>query len=452
MKIEKVVVKTQFIKLLLALIVNLMVLKVSAQTSESLKTKFDFSGLDENSQNITVPEINEIPRVTPGEEVPPSARKNTVFIIQTEAHKVEGDSYIILTDHTERDYLRALKKLAKYRKGEIIRTPDLALLYKNEIEIERIAKELKDKNVKYIAIAPRIESYTENMVLCAYELLCNLDEDPYLDAFPGILLSNNATSFSNLIERTIHYVPMDRSTLKPMAAAMIPTLTELRSLQKNAIVHNLFTQFDYDIPLLNIYKETAKEAPGLTGLNNFRMDFAGKQFVKKLPTPVEEALQNSSMLVLHGHGTPGASCGLDIDAIPNKLETSIILCGSCFSASSQTSDISPIKVSPDGYEITPRMSFALRAIDNGATVVFGHMRLNNGFPRLFPVLETFIQGRTVGEAYQEIINASIKAGSFNGKDLVVREKPENPKKLEQNGLLYVLLGDPALQPIVDLRQ
>ena len=109
-----------------------------------------------------------------------------------------------------------------------------------------------------------------------------------------------------------------------------------------------------------------------------------------------------------------------------------------------------MKISPDGFPVVPRKAFALEAIDNGAVVVFGHMRLNSGFPRLMPVLETFLQGRTVGEAYQELINEDLLRGKFNPDQLAVREKTENPGRIKQNVLLYILFGDPALQPFEKL--
>ncbi len=438
--------------ILLIIISSLLCHNLFAQDAWVLKkTDFDFSKSNGiNSSQISIPEIGDITRVNPGEPIPRSGIRNTTFIVQPGIHEVDGSGYVIVTDHTDDEYLSSLKLLKEYRNAKIIKTSNLALLYKQPKECECLRKELIKQKVKYIALAPRMESYTENMILGFYELICNLDDDPLLDAYPGILLSSSASGFKKLIDRTVTYSSLKQSELKPMACSMVPNNKELRSLQKNGILHNMFIEYNYDIPMLNIYSEAATKAPELSDSKAFRLDFKRRKFVKKLPQEIMDTLQHSSLLILHGHGLPGVSCGLDIDAIPEKLNTDIVLMGSCFSASSQTSDISPVKLSPDGYKVIPRKSFAIQTIDNGATVVFGHMRLNNGFPRLFPVLETFMDGRTVGEAYQEIINASIIEGKFDSKKLVLRTKPENPKRIKQNSLLYVLFGDPALSPIEKL--
>jgi hypothetical protein len=412
--------------------------------SETVKTRFEFKN-EATKQEIDIPEVGEINRFKPG--VKPTKREsgNTCFVMQPETHKVDGNEYVILTDHTDKEYLSSLKLLAKHREGKIIETTNLASLYLQAEEVERIKRELKD--VKYIALAPRMESYTENMLLGFYKLICNLDNDPDLDAYPGVLLASGANEFEELIERTINYTAIQQSDFSLMACCMVPNNKELRSLQKNGILHNMFLHYGLDIPMLNVYEENATEAPDLVDSKAYRMEFKRKKFIKEFPKDVEDTFKNSSMLIFHGHGLPGASCGIANEAIPEKIETDIVLLGSCFSASTQTSDITPVKISPDGYKVVPKKSFAIDLIDKGATVVMGHMRLNAGFPRLFPVLETFMDGRTVGEAYQELVNTSIVSGNFNTSGLALRSKPENPRRVKQNGLLYILFGDPALRPL-----
>jgi hypothetical protein len=83
---------------------------------------------------------------------------------------------------------------------------------------------------------------------------------------------------------------------------------------------------------------------------------------------------------------------------------------------------------------------------SGTAAVFGHMRLNQGFPYLFPVLETWMEGRTVGEAYQELINAIIDKNQFKSGGFFLHDIPENARRIPQNILLYVIYGDPASQP------
>lgn len=419
-----------------------------AQTNDTEKTRFEFKSTGTKNK-INLPEVDEILRVKPGERVSPAGMRNTCFVMQPTRHEVDGDSYVILTDHTDKKYLDPLEKLAKFRKGTILKTSNLALLYSGNNEAERIKTELKRLKVKYLALAPRPDSYTENMLLGFYEIICNLDDDPQLDVYPGVLLASGAREFRALINRSVKYATLQQSELSPMACCMVPNNKEFRSLQKNGILHNMFLQYGFDIPMLNVYGQNANEAPDLVDSQVYRLEFQRKHFIQELPAGVEETFKKSSMLIFHGHGLPGASCGLSIEAIPDKLETDIVLMGSCFSASSQNSDITPVKISPDGYQVIPKKSMAIEFIDKGASVVLGHMRLNSGFPRLYPVLESFMAGRTVGESYQELVNVSLAVGKFDTKNLALRSKPES-SRLRQNGLLYILFGDPALQPINSL--
>ncbi len=42
--------------------------------------------------------------------------------------------------------------------------------------------------------------------------------------------------------------------------------------------------------------------------------------------------------------------------------------------------------------MTNEDAFVLRAIDSGAVAAFGHMRLSQGFPHLYTVLESWTRG------------------------------------------------------------
>ena len=413
-----------------------------------LKTHLVFpSDWASDAPRLTIPDVDAIERVEQGGRPSQEALRNTEYILQTEPHMVNGEAYVILTDHVDEDYTKAIEKLEKFRNATIIKTPDLRKLYQDEDEQQRIHKELVNLKTKYVAIAPRLESYSENMILGVYELLCNLDEDPLLDAYPGLLMASDAQKFDALIDRTIAYKPISKEAFTPAAICMIPNKKELRSLQKNGIIHNMFADYGYDAPMLNIYNQNAVGGPVLSGDKSYNINMVPKEFVKKIPDSMCGEFMDASLWVLHGHGLPGASCGLDIDAISAPLASKVIMCGSCFSASTQNPDFEELKISPDGLPVIPRKSFVLQAIDNGAAVVYGHMRLNSGFPRLMPVLETFVQGGTVGEAYQELINGDLLKGEFDPHKLALREKPENTRRIKQNILLYVLFGDPALQPI-----
>jgi hypothetical protein len=109
------------------------------------------------------------------------------------------------------------------------------------------------------------------------------------------------------------------------------------------------------------------------------------------------------------------------------------------------SDFPHMTSAPGGYKVDQRPAFAARYIERGATVFFGHMRLSSGFPHLYPVLEKWMSGATVGEAYQQLINAIIDMRGFRSGSYVVKQ-PSDQRRLPQNALLYVIFGDPAIVP------
>jgi hypothetical protein len=87
-------------------------------------------------------------------------------------------NYVILTDHTEPGYLVPLQRLAQHRDGVVLRVEDLALLYKDPNEMTEVRTQLEDAKVRHLAIAPRMETYRENMLLGVWELISTIDDDP----------------------------------------------------------------------------------------------------------------------------------------------------------------------------------------------------------------------------------------------------------------------------------
>jgi hypothetical protein len=181
---------------------------------------------------------------------------------------------------------------------------------------------------------------------------------------------------------------------------------------------------------------------------------APRQFITQLPPPAKQALDEASLLLMFGHGAPGMTCSLDVGVFHDvRMENKVVLCGSCFSAYPLHSDFPPMPSGPDGSAIrNERERFAMRALENGAVVVYAHMRLNGGFPDLFPVLEGWMNGLTVGEAYQRLLNAVIDVNGFAPGDFVLRDEDADrqPAVMRRNALLLVVIGDPALQPMVSI--
>ncbi len=139
------------------------------------------------------------------------------------------------------------------------------------------------------------------------------------------------------------------------------------------------------------------------------------------------------------------SCSVDVDGLPTNMRGKLLLTGSCFSAVPWQSDLPKLREAPGGYQVQQRDAFVLRAIDRGAVVAFGHQRLSSGFPHLYPILESWQQGQTVGQSYQQLLNALIALTQLQPQDFVIRDVKQ--RRIPQNRLLYVLIGDPALQPL-----
>jgi hypothetical protein len=431
-------------------VLTLLLLLLTTTQIKSEYTKFIYpDNWNSNFPKLQVQSIDKIKSCNLGERLGQYYRKNSEYIIKTTNHQVNGKSYVIITDHSELDYLNSVEKLAKFRNAKIIKLKNLSTIFDNAKEFESTLTELKNYNPKYVAIIPKVESYNENMLLGMFELLCNFDDDKEIDVYPGVLMGSTPKQFNLFVENIINYKQLDKSHLNPLLGCMVPNNRELRSLQKNGIIHNYLEDLKIKSQILNIYNTKAKNGAELSGDFVYKMDMAPKKFIKN-PTPkAKELYEQSNMYIFHGHGLPGISCGLDAEGLPKSMSNKIVLCGSCFSASTQNSNLKPNRLSPDGYEIIPRKSFALEAIEKGATMVYGHMRLNQGFPLLFPVLNNLLDGKSIGQTYQELINSILKTGRFDVKKLAIREKPKNPRRVAQNQLLYVIFGDPALVPILN---
>lgn len=402
------------------------------------------------AQPFTIPDVESLTRVGKGTRLSRAVASNSQFILKTEPHDVAGESYVVLTDHTEPSYLVALDRFVSHHHARLARVDDLAVLHKNTAEFDRIRRLLKD--AKYVAIAPRLESFRENMVLTMWELLSTLDEDPQLDSFPGFLVASNADSFTALIDQSINHKPVAANKLKPMAINQVQNSRETRSLQKSGILRKYFGNANITTPIVAIYGQQADAAPRLTGGQTWNLKVKSrKQFVKSFDQPINKALAESNLIVMHGHGIPGMSCSMDVDAVPKNCRGKVLLSGSCFSANPVQSDIAKMGQAPGGYAVQPRDAFIVRAIDNGAIVAFGHQRLSSGFPHLFPVLESWTAGQTVGQAYQQLINALIDQKGTTSGDFILSDEQRATKRPPQQRLLYVVIGDPSLQPFERLK-
>ena len=404
------------------------------------------------AQQFRIPEVGELPRIDRNSPRPASeVLRNSAFILRLKAHAPMGRGYLILTDHSAEGYLEPLRQLARHRKATLIKLADLAAVHQPDT-LRKLRTRLAELKPKYVALVPRMESYRENMLLGMWELLTTLDDDPFLDVFPGILLASSPARFKALIERTVNYRRITNKDLRPFAISQVPSNAETRSLQKAGILRKIFAGHGIETPTLAIYTPRATEAPELQGEKSWKIRLASKgNFVKSLAPEPQAALQEARLVIMHGHGIPGMSCSVDIEGIPAESKNQVVLSGSCFSAVPMKSDFPHMPSAPGGYKVGQRPAFAIRYVDCGATVFFGHMRLSSGFPHLYPVLEKWLEGSSVGESYQQLINGLIEMRGFRPGGFVV-EQPIQQRRLPQNALLYVIMGDPAIAPFEALKR
>ena len=78
--------------------------------------------LNKMGQEFKIPEVGELPRIDRSSPRPArEVLRNSAYILKFKEHAPGGDGYIILTDHSEEDYLKSLEKLANHREAALIR-------------------------------------------------------------------------------------------------------------------------------------------------------------------------------------------------------------------------------------------------------------------------------------------------------------------------------------------
>jgi hypothetical protein len=399
-----------------------------------------FSGGQGRADELPVPNVADLPRVD--RDRPPSEQEaNTAaYILKTSPHATLGDAYVIVTDQTDEVCVGALERLARFRGGSIIHLDDLGALRTSKAQREQLIAELVAAKPRFVAIAPKPQSVTENMLLGMWTVLGSLGDDQRVAVFPGILAAGNSTALGALVDRSIHYQPRTAEELRPFVMGQVlgPLPFGMRSLQKVRMMRNYFSGFGCNVHSLLVLADTAL-ARGVTiapVADEWQVSMNGPgQFVRDLPAGALSSLDRASLLVMFGHGSPGTECSLDLSCFRDVTMTDeIVMSGDCDSASPANGE-----------------SFAMLAIDHGADVFYGHMRNNAGFPHLFPVLQSWTEGATVGEAYQRLINGLIDYEGISPGDLSSDDNiPGQSRVGDGNNFLYVVIGDPALRPMARL--
>ena len=415
-------------------------------------------------RRFEVPRLETVKRVARPGRLTQREAMTSCYILQTAPHPVEGNAYVVLTDHRDAAYLEPLERLAKHHAGTLLRVDDLGTLADPSARAA-LAKQLVAAKPRYVAVAPRLESFRENMLLGLWDILATLDADPELDALPGLLVAPDAASFAALVDRSIAYRPTARSAFHPFVISQLVdgSPNGSRSLQKLGILRERFGQVGAETPGL-VVRHSPGDQPRLEGKDIWEAHTRGPRTpLAEFPGDAANAINDASLVVMFGHGVPGMACGLKVEAFDNLVLTNkVILCGSCFSAAPTNSDFPKMAVGPDGSAVVAdRKRFVMEAVEHGAVVAIGHMRTNAGFPHLYPVLDSLLHGETVGEAYQRLIDGLLEWTQLDPDELVPHQgrAPEAAPEpgagfgpgpgggialIKCNQLLYVLIGDPAL--------
>ena len=362
-----------------------------------------------------------------------------------------GDAYVIITDYRDPVATAAINRLAQHRGGSVLKVGSLADLHKSSSDCLELREQLSDLKPRFVAVAPRMESYRENLHLCMLKLLSSLDGDPELDAFPGYLMADDSAGLAALIDRTIRFRPLEESDLKPASIGAIEDTDSrrYRSYQKAKVIQRMFAERDIDSPAIIITTRRShmqrEDFPELdkSGQNVAMLPDSERHTFAALSEDAAASLADNNLLFMFGHGTAERICGTTVSAFDEvDFTDELVFCGSCMSAMPLDPD-RPVPRPPGNDK-----RFASYAIENGAVMMLGHMGLCGGFPKVYPMSELVLQGVPVGEAYQRLMNALIA-----GKPIPEYYPDKNSGRTGRGGsdpansLLYVLWGDPALVPI-----
>lgn len=415
-------------------------------------------GREQSPAKLTIPAIADITRVGDGVRPTRQEMQWSLSIVKTESHPVAKSGYLIVTDHRSEDYLTPLHLLAKHRKGTVMIVKDLATVHSRQEDWDRLSSHLQKVHPRFVAIAPRLESYREKMLIGMWKLLSTLDDDPELDVFPGLLVAPDLPSFEKLITSSMDYKPRSSENFQVFAQCHFTDNSAggIKSLQKVGILRKHFAKHGHETSSLIVAAPKVREERPLKG-DDILYAVPKRRLLQFFPAEARESLAKSALLVMFGHGSTGMSCGFSVDAFHGiDLSNKVVMAGSCWSGAPTKLDFPMPRRDAAGTELKDnRERFLMRAIENGALVSFGHMRLNQGFSTLYPVLESWTEGKTVGEAYQRLMNALFRAEKKSRLDEILALDPsdlqqpgENRRSpaIPGNRLLYVIIGDPALQP------
>ncbi len=112
---------------------------------------------------FVVPRLETVKRMARPGRLTQREAMTSCYILQTAPQPVVGNAYVVVTDHREAAYLEPLERLTKHHAGTMIRVDDLHALADRQVRTA-LAQQLVAAEVRYVAVAPRLESFRENML------------------------------------------------------------------------------------------------------------------------------------------------------------------------------------------------------------------------------------------------------------------------------------------------
>jgi|694.fasta_scaffold123067_1 hypothetical protein len=388
----------------------------------------------------------DIEKAAAASQVPPGKRGARSYTYVTDLKAPQGKNYVVITDMVGLNF-QAVEKLANAHNGKIIRLADMRQLTIDSDLKAKLVADLGKVQPEYVALCPKIENFSENVTLALWEVLTAYGNGS-INVYPSFLVASDPTAFAALVDRNLSAVPVAPSALNAfiVGQSTVASAGGARAVQKAMVMKSLISKLHGTSNSVVVKTaDSIEDLPAQAEPTVTTIDASGKR-VFALAPDLQSQLQNSNLFILFGHGSPGMTCTLDVSSFRNiPLNNEIVLCGSCFSATPDYSDIPSLAATANRHSAP----FFKRAIANGARVFYGHMHENGGFPEMFVVFEALLNGESIGQGYQRLLNVQLKENSVAAGKFVMSpdQLADNTSINQRNGLLYIMIGDPAAKLI-----
>ncbi len=388
----------------------------------------------------------DISKTVDGQDIAPKKKGDRSFTYTTELSIPKGHSYLIITD-TGAEYADSINKLAQAHGGKIIQLDDFRNLIVDPQVKAKLIKDIAKAQPEFVALAPRLENFSENVTLALWEVLSEYGGGS-ISVYPAFMVAPDPPAFAKLVDHSLNGESLPPSSLNAfiVGQSTVASAGGARAVQKAQVMKSLIGRLHGTSNSVIVKtNENIEDLPAQSEPSVTTLDGDGKRVMAITPD-LKNKLTNSNLMILFGHGSPGMTCSLDVSAFRNvSLDNQIVLCGSCFSATPDNSDLPSIAQTNGKHSAT----FYHRAIENGARVFYGHMHENGGFPEMFVVLNALLHGETVGQSYQRLLNVQLKDTKVpENRWVMTPDQLSNKVAVDRrNGLLYIMVGDPAAKPI-----